>query len=492
MLFEKILVANRGEIAVRVIRACEELGIKTVAVYTDGDREAFFHRRADESVRLEGTDVKDTYLNIEKILKIAEETRCAAIHPGYGFLSENADFVEACESAGLKFIGPGRQTMRKVTDKVEAKKIMESAGVPVLPSSDTELNARKIAFFAKQAGYPLIVKPSFGGGGKGMKIIRSEADIDDAIYLAQAIGRSAFGNAAFYVEKYLEKPRHIEVQILGDSHGKIVHLGERDCSIQRRHQKLIEETPSPVLNNELRKEVTTLAKKAATAIDYENAGTVEFLFGDGRFYFLEVNARIQVEHAITELVTGIDLVKEQIRIAAGEPLGIPKNSLKPRGWAIECRVNAEDPYNQFMPCPGKIQGYRSPGGVGVRVDSGIFMGYTIPPQFDSLLSKLSVWGRDRNEAIWRMRRALNEYVILGIKTTLPLYKAIFREKDFVDGRYDTHYVEDNISYLIELMDQIRRNEKSHDELLASTFRNNSYAPPTTRIPVICQDFHILE
>ncbi|MEW6201987.1 MAG: acetyl-CoA carboxylase biotin carboxylase subunit [bacterium] len=493
MLFKKILIANRGEIAVRIIRACYESGIKSLAIYSDDDKKSIFYRLADEAVHLKGTGAADTYLNIPRVIEIAKETGCDAIHPGYGFLSENSDFVSACESEGLKFIGPSSATMKKVSDKAHVKKIMETVGIPVLPSIaiEGEVDFDRIRTFVSQADFPLIVKPSFGGGGKGMKVIYSETEVDDAVRFAQNIGRSAFGNNAFYIEKCLRNPRHIEVQILADNYGGIVDLGERDCSIQRNHQKILEESPSPALNKESRNKIAELARKAAAAVDYENAGTVEFLYENGQFYFIEINARIQVEHPVTELTTGIDLIKGQIRIASGERIKM-KKGVSPRGAAIECRINAEDPFNNFSPCPGQIKGYRSPGGIGVRVDSGVFMGFMIPPQYDSLVSKLSVWGRNRGEAVSRMRRALNEYVIIGIKTTLPLHRAIFREASFKKGDYDTSYIEKKLEILNGIMQQIRETEKSHDELLASLFQNNNHPLAICDANIELEDFMVFK
>ncbi|GAB4351341.1 MAG: acetyl-CoA carboxylase biotin carboxylase subunit [Candidatus Abyssubacteria bacterium] len=465
----KVLVANRGEIAIRIIRACQELGIETVAIYSDDDRKSFYYRIADEAVHIAGSGARDTYLNIDKVLDIAKKSRCDAVHPGYGFLAENPDFVSACEAAGVQFIGPSSACMKLVGDKAGLKRIMEAHGIPVLPSVENGLNADELRRLVRGIKFPVIVKPSFGGGGKGMRIARSEDELEDAIRYAKTIGTSAFGNPAFYVEKLLDRPRHIEVQVLVDRAGNILAFGERECSIQRNHQKLIEESPSPALTPELREVAVDLARKAAQIVGYENAGTIEFLYQDGSFYFLEVNARIQVEHSITELVTGIDLIKEQIRIACVESLPFAGKKISPRGWAIQCRVNAEDPYNNFAPYPGKILGYRSPGGLGVRVDTGVFMGYSIPAQYDSLVSKLSVWGRDRDEAISRMKRVLNEYVILGIKTTLPLYRAIFRESDFVSGNYDTGYISKHFDALVNSMKELEQKEKTHDEMLAAVF-----------------------
>lgn len=477
MNFKKVFVANRGEIAIRAIRACEELKIRTVSVYAPDDEKSLFFRLADEYYPLIGSSVQDTYLDIDQLIKIAKETDCDAVHPGYGFLSESAEFAAACEAAGLKFIGPSTDVMKLVSNKERVKKVMEKAGVPVLPSVKGGTSGWMKKCVSK-IGFPMIVKPSYGGGGKGMKIVRNEKELQEAAAFAERIGAAAFGKGDYYIEKYLENPHHIEVQILADSRGHISDLGERECSIQRRHQKLIEETPSPALTDSERTYIARTARKAAEAIGYENAGTIEFLYEDGHFYFLEVNARIQVEHTITELVTGVDLVKEQIRIAEGKPLSVKKKTAHPRGWAIECRVNAEDPYNDFMPNPGKIKGYRSPGGMGVRVDSGVFMGFSIPEHYDSLVSKLSVWGRDRDEAVARLKRALKEYVIIGIGTTVPLYRAVVREPDFKKGNYTTNYIPEHYEKLIEIMENVHKDRTFHQELLASVFK-----PKTKYIPV---------
>lgn len=476
MDFKKVFVANRGEIAIRVIRACEELRIRTVAVYAPEDEGSLFFRLADQYFPLKGSRIQDTYLNMEQLIKIAKDTGCEAVHPGYGFLSESADFAIACEKAGLKFIGPDSEVMSLVSNKERVKQVMKKAGVPILPSvtGGGEKSLRKAV---KEIGFPMIVKPSYGGGGKGMKIVHNEKELKEAADFAERIGAAAFGKGDYYIEKYLVSPHHIEVQILADSKGNVCDLGERECSIQRRHQKLIEETPSPALNDSQRRKVARIARTAAEAIGYENAGTIEFLYEDGNFYFLEVNARIQVEHTITELVTGIDLVKEQIRIAEGKSLCVKTKSVPPNGHAIECRVNAEDPFNDFMPNPGKIKGYRSPGGIGVRVDSGVFMGFSIPEHYDSLVSKLSVWGRTREEAVARMKRALKEYVIIGIGTTVPLYRAIVREKDFKAGSYTTKYIPDHYDKLVEIMNNIQRDRTFHQELLQDVFKKKTkYIP----------------
>ncbi|RJP17917.1 MAG: ATP-grasp domain-containing protein [Candidatus Abyssobacteria bacterium SURF_5] len=487
--FTKVLVANRGEIAIRITRACQELGMATVAVYSDDDRKSFYYRIADEAVNISGSGARDTYLNIEKILQVAEKTGCDAVHPGYGFLSENPDFAGECERTGIKFIGPSSACMKKIGDKAGLKKLMKTGGIPTLPSLEDRVAAENLKTAIREIGLPVIIKPSFGGGGKGMRAVFTEQETEDAIRYARTIGKSAFGSPAFYIEKLLERPRHIEVQVLADHTGGILAFGERECSIQRDYQKLIEETPSPALTGEDRDIVIELARNAAGLIEYENAGTVEFLYQDGSFYFIEVNGRIQVEHSITELVTGIDLIKEQIRIAAGGSIPFAGEYIVPRGWAIQCRINAEDPSRNFLPSPGKILGYRAPGGFGVRVDTGVFMGYSIPAQYDSLVSKLSVWARGRDEAISRMKRVLNEYVILGTKTTLPLHRAIFREPDFLSGNFDTGYIEKHIGYLLETMRQLEQNERSHDQMLAEVFLNNlhgEHGSPESHVEVTPQ------
>lgn len=473
--FRKVLVANRGEIAIRIIRACQELGMGTVAIYSDDDRKSFYYRIADEAVNIEGPGARNTYLNIANVLRIAEKTGCDAVHPGYGFLSENPDFAGECERTGIKFIGPSSTCMKKIADKADLKKLIKAGGIPVLPSVENGVATEELMTAIREIGLPVIIKPSFGGGGKGMRAVFSGQEMEDAIRYAKGIGQSAFGSPAFYVEKLLERPRHIEVQVLADRRGDILTFGERECSIQRDYQKLIEESPSPALTREERSRVIELARRAAGLVEYENAGTVEFLYEDGDFYFIEINGRIQVEHSITELVTGIDLIKEQIRLAAGASIPFAGEHIQPRGWAIQCRINAEDPSRNFLPSPGKILGYRAPGGLGVRVDTGVFMGYSIPAQYDSLVSKLSVWARGRDEAISRMKRVLNEYVILGIKTTLPLHRAIFREPDFLSGEFDTDYIGKHVEDLMERMRQIEHNEQSYDQMLAEVFLNNSHS-----------------
>ena len=448
-MFKKVLIANRGEIAVRVIRACHELGIKTVAVHSDVDRESLHVRLADESVCIGPAPTSESYLNIPAIMSATEITGADAIHPGYGFLSENAHFAEVCESCGIKFIGPTAASIKSMGDKVEARRLVKSYGVPVLPGTDGPVNADdpKLSKIAKQIGFPIIVKARAGGGGRGMRIVREEAQLRDAILAAQAEAKSSFKEAGVYLEKYLESPRHIEVQVAGDVHGNVVSYPERDCTIQRRHQKLVEESPSPSITERIRKKMGKAARRAARAAKYVTVGTVEFLF-DGKkdFYFLEMNTRIQVEHPVTEIVTGIDLIKEQIRLAAGEKLGYDKDDVKILGHAIECRINAEDPDFNFAPCPGKITGLVLPGGPGVRVDTHIYAGYNVPTHYDSLLGKLIVGStRGREPAIARMQRALREFHVEGIKTTIPFHQKVMSHPAFRKGEFATNFIEKFLS-----------------------------------------------
>jgi pyruvate carboxylase subunit A len=441
-MFRKILVANRGEIAVRVMRACRELGMGSVAVFSEADREALFVKMADEAFLIGPAPASQSYLDIGKIIKTAGQCGADAIHPGYGFLAENPGFAEACEGAGIKFIGPSGRVLALVGDKAAARREMIRAGVPVVPGSKECVSDPEMArAIAREIGLPVIIKPSGGGGGIGMTIAADEDELLKALESAQAIARNAFGIGDVYLERYLPDPRHIEFQILADSQGNVVHLGERECSIQRRHQKLIEESPSPALDAGMRARMGQVAVRAARWVGYEGAGTVEFLWSGGEFYFMEVNARVQVEHPVTEMVTGIDIVKEQIRVASGLPLGLSQEEVTMNGWAIECRVNAEDPINDFAPTPGRIRGYLPPGGTGVRVDSGVYASYTIPPFYDPLIAKLIVWGRDRSEAIGRMKRALDEYVILGVKCNIPFHLAVMGNERFVRGELGTHFIE---------------------------------------------------
>jgi acetyl-CoA carboxylase biotin carboxylase subunit len=440
-LFKKILIANRGEIALRVIRAAHELGIKTVAVYSEADRESLHVRFADEAVCIGPAASKDSYLNIPSLIAAAEVTNADSIHPGYGFLSENANFAEICASSGIVFIGPSPDAITAMGDKALAKETMKRAGVPVVPGSDgvvaDPVEAKKIAL---EIGYPVIIKATAGGGGRGMRIVRSDDELENAYHTASHEAEKAFGNAAVYIEKYIEEPRHIEIQIMGDSFGTVLHFGERDCSIQRRHQKLLEESPSPALSPELREAMGAAAIKGAKSAKYVGAGTVEFLLDKNKnFYFMEMNTRIQVEHPVTEEVYGVDLVKMQLQVVAGEKL--KRQSLKPLWHAIECRINAEDPSNGFRPSPGRITSLHFPGGFGVRVDSHAYAGYYISPHYDSLIAKLIVRGKNREEAIARMHRALEEFVIEGVKTTIPFHKKLMLNERFRSGNFDTNFIE---------------------------------------------------
>ncbi|HEY3203445.1 MAG TPA: acetyl-CoA carboxylase biotin carboxylase subunit [Thermoanaerobaculia bacterium] len=441
-MFKKILIANRGEIALRIISACRELGIQTVAIYSEADREALHVRYADEDVCVGPYPSAASYLNISAIVSAAEITEADAIHPGYGFLSENAYFAEILQDCHIAFIGPSPDAIRKMGDKSLARQTVAAAGVPTVPGSPGPLESVDDALaFAKKAGYPAILKASAGGGGRGMRVARDERELAQAYETARNEAEKAFGNAEVYLEKYLEDPRHIEFQVFGDGRGNVRHLGERECSIQRRHQKLIEEAPSTIMDEELRRRMGEAAIAAASSVGYTNAGTVEFLLdADGRFYFMEMNTRLQVEHPVTEEVTALDLVKEQIAVAAGAPLSFAEHDMSPRGHAIEFRINAEDPVT-FAPSPGRIASFHPPGGLGVRVDTAAYQGYLIPPYYDSLIAKLIVWGRDREEAIRRGRRALDFFVIEGVKTTIPLHRRILDDPDFQTGKLSTQFME---------------------------------------------------
>jgi acetyl-CoA carboxylase biotin carboxylase subunit len=442
-LFKKVLIANRGEIAVRIIRACKELGIKTVAVYSDIDKESLHVKLADESVCIGPANPLQSYLNIPAILSAAEITDADAIHPGYGFLSENYHFAEACITSGITFIGPTPENIRLGGDKAKARQIMRRKGVPVVSGSDGPVPNEEVAMkVAKKIGFPIVLKASAGGGGHGMKIVKEEKELEQAFYMAQREALTAFGNSEIYIEEYIPEMRHIEVQIIADSKGNTIHLNERDCSIQRRHQKLIEESPSPMSTTEkFKKRLGELGVKAAKAIKYRNVGTIEFIVDPkGNIYFIEINTRIQVEHPVTEVVTGIDIVKEQIKIAAGLPLEYKQSQIKSFGHAIECRINAEDP-ERFIPSPGKISFVSFPGGPGVRIDTAIYNNYVIPSHYDSLIAKLIVHGKDRNEAIARMRRALDEFIIEGINTTIPFHKKVLNNPDFISGNFNTQFLE---------------------------------------------------
>ena len=440
-MFDKILIANRGEIALRILRACKELGIKTVAVHSTADTDAMHVRFADESVCIGPPAAKDSYLNVPAILSACEITGADAVHPGYGFLSENARFAEILNDHGLHFIGPKAEHIRIMGDKIEAKRTAKRLGIPVVPGSDGGVtDDGEAAKISDQIGYPVLIKAAAGGGGRGMKVAKSREELSTALSTARSEAKAAFGDDAVYIEKYLGKPRHIEIQVLGDGKGNAIHLGERDCSLQRRHQKVLEESPSPALNVTARNKIGETVAKAMREINYLGVGTVEFLYEDGEFYFIEMNTRIQVEHPVTEMITGIDLIFEQIRVAAGAPLSITQEDIEFRGHSIECRINAENPVS-FRPSPGKILHYHAPGGLGVRIDSAVYQGYTIPPYYDSLVGKLIVHGKTRTEALMRLKRALDEVVVDGIETTLPLFRALVREADIIDGNYHIHWLE---------------------------------------------------
>ncbi len=474
-MLKKVLVANRGEIAIRVMRACRELGIRTVAVYSEADRDAIFAKYADEAYCIGAPPAIESYLNIKKIIAVAKESGADGIHPGYGFLAENPGFAYSCEREGIKFVGPSSRVIELMGSKIAARKEMSKAGVPITPGTRDAVSdldeAKKIA---AKIGYPIIIKPSGGGGGIGMTIVNREADLKKGLESSSKIAASTFGLPEIYIEKYIQSPRHIEVQILADAHGNVVHLGERECSIQRRHQKLIEEAPSPALTPELRAKMGEVAVRAARQIKYENAGTIEFIFSKGEFYFMEMNTRIQVEHPVTEMVTGIDIVKNQLLIASGQRLDIKQEDVHMNGWAIECRINAEDPLNNFAPSPGKLRGYRSPGGVGIRVDSGVHTRYTVSPNYDPMISKLVAWGRNRDEAIERMRRALYEYVIVGVKTNIPFHKAVMENPRFRSGELGTHFITQETT-LIDDMQTIMAREKPLEEKLSQVFDDSKRA-----------------
>lgn len=443
-MFEKILIANRGEVALRIHRACREMGIKTVAVHSEADANAMHVRLADEAVCIGPARSAESYLNKSAIISAAIITGADAIHPGFGFLSENADFAEMVEEHGITFIGPKPEQIRMMGDKLKAREAAISSGLPVIPGSPALENIDTAKEWAKKIGYPVIIKAKAGGGGKGMKVAFNETEIETAYTMARAEAKASFTSDEVYMEKYLQKPRHIEIQVLADTYGNVVHLGERDCSIQRKNQKVIEETPSPALNKQQRDEIGEIARSAVEKIGYSSAGTLEFLYEDGKFYFLEMNTRLQVEHPITEAVTGIDIVREQIRIANGAKLGYSQSDITFNGCAIECRINAEDP-TTFAPNPGKITEWHAPGGLGVRVDSEIYSGYSIPPFYDSMIAKLIVSGKTRNAALMRLHRTLEEFVIDGIKTTIPLHQKIISQPDYVDGVYDIHWLEELLS-----------------------------------------------
>ncbi|MDD5292506.1 MAG: acetyl-CoA carboxylase biotin carboxylase subunit [Candidatus Omnitrophica bacterium] len=442
-MFSKILIANRGEIAIRVIRACKELNIHTVAVYSEVDKESLHVRLADEAVCIGSGPASNSYLNIPAVISAAEITDVEAIHPGYGFLAENAHFAEICESCQIKFIGPPPESIRLMGDKMAARENMRKAGLPITPGSTTIIKAKEEALrIAHRVKYPVIIKAAAGGGGKGMRICHNDVRLISALMTAQAEAEASFGNPDVYIEKYIDEPRHIEFQIIADNYGRIVHLGERDCSIQRRHQKLLEESPSPALDNKLRKKIGEMVIRGAKAVNYRNVGTMEFLLDkNGDFYFMEMNTRVQVEHPVTEMVTGIDIIKEQLKISAGEKLSFQQDDIKFSGHAIECRINAEDPQNNFIPCPGKIEILNMPGGPNTRLDTHIYTNCVISPYYDSLLAKLITHGKNRKETISSMKRALSEFLIEPIKTTIPFHRQILDNQAFKDGKFSTHFVE---------------------------------------------------
>ncbi len=442
-MFKKILIANRGEIAVRVERACREMGVKTVAVYSEVDRHALHVRCADEAYLIGPPPAKESYLVIDKIIETARKSGAEAIHPGYGFLAENPLFAERCEKEKIKLVGPSAHAMRTMGSKTLARKTVQAAGVPVVPGTVEPIATEQEVFrVAREIGFPVMLKATAGGGGKGLRLVRAEPELASALRMAKSEAKSAFSDDSVYIEKYIENPRHVEIQILGDRHGNYVHLFERECSIQRRHQKVVEESPSVLITPEIRAAMGRVAVEAARAVRYEGAGTCEFLVDPKRnFYFLEMNTRLQVEHPVTEMVTGVDIVKEQILVAAGEKLSIRQEDLKQSGHAIECRVYAEDPDRNFFPCPGVVTSLRTPGGPGVRDDSGVFEGFEIPIYYDPIISKLVAWGRDRNEAIARMKRALSEYVVTGVKTTIPFHIRVMNNRHFIEGNFDTNFID---------------------------------------------------
>lgn len=447
-MLDKVLIANRGEIALRILRACKELGIKTVAVHSTADAQLKHVLLADESICIGSASAKESYLNIPRIIAAAEVTNSVAIHPGYGFLAESAEFAEAVEKSGFIFIGPKPETINLMGDKVSAINSMKKAGVPCVPGSDGPLteDTERNKSIAKRIGYPIIVKASGGGGGRGMRVVRSEAELEESILMTKAEAGAAFNNDVVYMEKFLENPRHIEIQVLADGQGGAIHLGERDCSMQRRHQKVVEEAPAPGISDQMREKIGERCRKACIEIGYRGAGTFEFLYENGEFYFIEMNTRIQVEHPVSEMITGVDLIKEQLRVAAGQPLSLDQSQIKIKGHSIECRINAEDP-ETFMPSPGKINMFHAPGGLGIRWESHIYSGYSVPPFYDSMIGKLITYGESRDEAITRMRHALDELIIDGIKTNIPLQKSIMADENFFAGGTNIHYLEKKLGLI---------------------------------------------
>lgn len=444
-MIKKLLIANRGEIAVRIIRACKELGIETVAVYSEADKEALHVQLADEAYCIGPAPGAESYLNVTNIMSVATSTGVDAIHPGYGFLAENADFAEICKECNVKFVGPSAEAIQKMGIKDVARKTMEEAGVPIVPGSDGILeNEEDAVELANKMDYPVIIKATAGGGGKGIRVARNEEELVTGYRMTQKEAAAAFGNPGIYMEKFIEDFRHVEIQILADEHGNVVHLGERDCSIQRRLQKLVEETPSPAITPDIRKAMGDASVKAAKAVNYVGAGTIEYIFNrqNNEFYFMEMNTRIQVEHPVTEMVTGVDLIQEQINIANNEVLSFKQEDIEFKGWSIECRINAEDPFKNFLPSPGKIDMYLAPGGLGVRVDSAVYPGYSIPPFYDSMVAKLITYGSTREEAVNKMKRALDEFVIEGVKTTIPFHALLMEHEVFKDGDFNTNFLTD--------------------------------------------------
>jgi pyruvate carboxylase subunit A len=469
-MFSKVLVANRGEIAIRIMRACRELGIPTVAVFSEADKHALHAKYADEAYLIGPAPASQSYLNIDAIIDVAEKSGAEGVHPGYGFLAENPKFAKACEAHGITFIGPTSMAMKRIGSKIEARRVMSRAGVPVVPGSKGEVKRVDDVYrVAEEIGYPLVLKASAGGGGIGMKVVNRGEELEKVFESTRAVAASAFGDGTLFVEKYLPRPRHIEFQILADG-SRVIHLNERECSVQRRHQKLIEETPSTIMTSGLRREMGLLAVRAAASIGYVNAGTVEFIYSEGRFYFLEINARLQVEHPITEITTGVDIVKEQLLIASGDGMSVTQEDIMLNGHAIECRINAEDPLNDFAPSPGKITKYRSPGGAGIRIDSGVRMGYTISPYYDSMISKLVAWGRSRDEAIARMGRALSEYIITGVTTNIPFHKAVMRNHAFIKGDLSTSFIDDQ--HILAEIPKIMEEDRERAARLAEFFKED--------------------